>query len=84
MENKIEIEKIEYDDLRNIYMKYDLLLKAIFNSADLDLFNELRFDLEEVQKAIKVLEPYKYEYKQFELINKKKLEEEEASNDKNN
>ena len=80
MENEIRIEKKEYDDLRKFYMKYDLLLKAIFDSADLDLFNELRFDLEELQKAIKVLEPYKYEYKQSELINLKKLEEENNEN----
>ena len=80
MENEIRIEKKEYDDLRKFYMKYDLLLKAIFDSADLDLFNELRFDLEELQKAIKVLEPYKYEYKQSELINLEKLEEENNEN----
>lgn len=75
MENKVSIDMFVYDNLMKDKFKYDLLLKAIFDSADLDLFNELRFDLEELQKAIKVLEPYKYYVKQSELINLKKLEE---------
>ncbi len=81
MENKVSIDMFVYDSLMKDKFKYDLLLKAIFDSADLDLFNELRFDSEELQKAIKVLEPYRYQVKQTELINLKRLEEEEASND---
>lgn len=78
MENKVSIDMFVYDSLMKDKFKYDLLLKAIFDSADIDLFDELRFDSEELQKAIKVLEPYKYYCKQTELINQKRLEEEEA------
>lgn len=81
MENKVSIDMFVYDSLMKDKFKYDLLLKAIFDSADIDLFDELRFDSEELQKAIKVLEPYKYHVKQTELINLKKLEEEDANND---
>ena len=81
MENKVSIDMYVYDSLMKDKFKYDLLLKAISDSADLDLFNELRFDSEELQKAIKVLEPYKYYVKQTELINLKKLEEEDANNE---
>lgn len=79
MENKISIDVIVYENLLLKAKRYDLLLQATFDSADLDLFNELRFDLDEVQKAIKVLDPFSYQFKQAELIHKKKLEEEEAS-----
>ena len=80
MENKVSIDMFVYDNLMRDKFKYDLLLKAIFDSADIDLFNDLRFDSEELQKAIKILDPFSYQVKQTELINKKKLEEEEVSN----
>lgn len=80
MENKVSIDMFVYDSLMKDKFKYDLLLKAILDSADIDLFDELRFDSEELLRAIKVLEPDKYYCKQTELINLKKLEEEEASN----
>lgn len=80
MENKVSIDILVYENLLVKVNKYDLLLKAIFDSADIDYYDDLRFDSEELQKAIKVLEPDKYKAKQTELINLKKLEEEEATN----
>lgn len=82
MENKVSIDKFVYDSIMEDNIKYNLLMKAIFDldSVDLDLCDELRFDSEELKKAIKVLEPTTYKLKQTELINLKKLEEEEASN----
>ena len=80
MENKVSIDNYCYESLIVKVNRYDLLLAAIFDSADLDLFNDLRFDSEEVLRAIKVLEPDKYKDKQSELINRKELEKEEANN----
>lgn len=80
MENKVSIDNYCYESLIIKVNRYELLLSAIFDSADLDLFNELRFDSEELQKAIKVLEPGTYKFKQTELINRKKLGEENENN----
>lgn len=80
MENKVSIDNYSYESLIIKVNRYDLLLSAIFDSADLDLFNELRFDSEELQKAIKVLEPRKYKVKQTSLIDLKESGKEEACN----
>lgn len=81
-ENKITISKYDYDKLKEISLKYDILISYILHADSTSLSydkKDLSLSASTVNKALKAIEPVWYN----EVLDKYKAKEEENNNDTN-
>ena len=67
MEENITISREEYDALKADSLRFEMLLKAIFNHAKLSSYNDCGLNFNDIDDVMSILHPEECQYKVKEL-----------------